>query len=231
MRQLGISNDRSWSQICKIKNKSEPQSYVETTLPKFDLPIDHNWKKIYAKRVTVFVDEILTTRLFHRCINYHFVDLNSRRPMPPKKLEAESIIQMIRIRRVCGIPMTPLRKQLMLDALWYFTRHCKKLKGIGLAQYILRVTEDEATVDAKTEEVFVSRALSRILQQSSGKWARNSNIFHSLADSANIPEHKLAKMNDEIAEAIRLALTNQTNDLRQVILQLMRSARDRMKTR
>ena len=207
------------------------RSYVKTTLPKFDIPLDHNWVKIYSKRVTILVDEILTTRLFNRCINYHFVLFNNKRPMPPKKLEAESIIQMIRIRRVCGIPLTPLRKQLMLDALWYFTRHCKKLKSIGLAQYILRLTEDEETVDAKTEEAFVSRALTRILQQSSRKWARNSNIFNSLTDSADIPEHKFNAMNDEIAEAIKLALTNQTNDLRQVILQLMRSARDRMKTR
>ena len=214
-----------WRDCC------DPRNDYKNFFSKFDLPIDHNWERIYSKRVTIFVDEILTTPLFRNCINYHFVTFNSRRPMPPKKLEAESIIQMIRIRRVCGIPLTPLRKQLMLDALWYFMRHCKKLKSIGLGQYILRLTEDEATVDAKTEEVFVSRALSRILQQSSRKWARNSNIFTSLTDSTDIPEHKLSKMNEEIAEAIKLALANQTNDLHQVILELMRSARDRMKTR
>ena len=207
------------------------KSYVSSNLPKFDLPFDPDWRKIYHRHVTIYTDEILTTKLFSRCLNFHFVAFNQKMPMPPRKLEVESIIQMVKIRSVCGIPLTPLRKQLLLDAMWYFTRHCRRNKNIGLSQYILRLVEDEQTVSPSIEETFVSRAIAKILNQSARKWAR-TDIFDALKVSTDIPQFKLAKMNKVLTDAIDAALKSTAgNDLRHIILDVMRNANEKMKLR
>ena len=206
--------------------------YLKTNKIMFDLPLDRDWTKIYQKHIPVMTRELLTQHLFSECMNYHFVMFNDKMPMPQRKLEAESIIMMVRIRDTCGMPLTATRKNLMLSALWFFARNCQKNRTIGLAQYLIRMCEDEAVVDQKIEEAYVARALSKILHQSSRAWAKNTNIFSSLTENANLPQSKLSKMNPVMKEALQSAMDQyKDNDLRMIILTLMRESRNMMLTR
>lgn len=206
--------------------------YVKSQLPEFDTTLDPDWVKIYNKNVNIFVDETLTTKVFSPCLNFHFDMFNRKKPMPKRKLEAESIIMMVKVRSTCGIPLTQLRKKLMLAALWFFAKHCSRNRNIALAQYIIKLTDDEPTVDPLIEETFIKRALAKILSQASRKWSKDSNVFESLKTSNEIPEHKLHRMNDVISDAIQAAMKdNDTNDLRKIILSVMKTARSNMKMR
>ena len=176
--------------------------------------------------------EFLTQHLFSECMNYHFTIFNDKMPMPQRKLEIESVIMMVRIRDTCGMPLTATRKNLMLSALWFFARNCQKNRTIGLAQYLIRMCEDEVIVDKSIEETYVARAVSKILHQSTRAWAKRTNIFSSLSANANLPQSKIDQMNPVMQQAINSALDQYAeNDLRMIILSMMRESRNMMMTR
>ena len=164
--------------------------------------------------------------LFTVNLEMYLVDIpkqNGNHPM--------EIIQMMRMRDNCGIPLTPIRKKIMLDSLWFFARNLRRNKTIGLAQYIIKACEDEVTVDPAIEEHFVQKALQKVLSKSARVWAKNSNIFNGMQTSTQISDEQLAKMSPIINEAVTSAMATDTNDLRVIVLNIMKASRSMMTTR
>ena len=107
----------------RYRKSNTLKRYLKTNQIMFDLPFDKDWAKIYQKHIPVMTREFLTQHLFSECMNYHFTLFNDKMPMPQRKLEAESIIMMVRIRDTCGMPHTYEEKP---DAIGSMVL-CKKL--------------------------------------------------------------------------------------------------------
>ena len=220
----------------RMRKSNDLRQYLDQYSPNFDIPTDPDFKKILEKSFPAYIDEFLTLKIFTKCINYHFYlfhykDAMSGRRMPRRKISAESIITMMKMRDICGIPLTPIRKEIMLNSLWFFARNLRRNKTIGLGQYIIKSCEDEITVDPQIEEHFVNRALQRVLSKSARTWSQDPELVNGIKTSSQIPDDQLAKMSPIIKEAVSSALETKSNDLREIILNIMKASRAMMTKR
>ena len=220
----------------RMKKSNDLRQYIDQYSPDFDVPTDPDFKKILQKSFPAYIDEFLTLKIFTKCVNYHFYlfrykENRTGRPMPRRKISAESIITMMKIRDICGIPLTPIRKEIMLNSLWFFARNLRRNKTIGLAQYIIKACEDEVTVDPRVEEHFVNRALQRVLTKSARTWSENAELMNGIKTSTQIPDDQLAKMSPIIKEAVSSAMETKSNDLREIIFNIMKASRTMMTKR
>ena len=220
----------------RMRKSNELRKFLDQYNPDFEVPLDFHFHRILERSFPAYTEEFLTLKIFTKCLNYHFHLFESKnrmgnRPMPMKKRAAESIITMMRMRDICGIPLTPIRKEIMLNSLWFFARNLRRNKTIGLAQYIIKACEDEVTVDPEIEEKFVNRALQRVLSKSAKVWSKNSNIFHGFKTATHIPDEQLAKMSPIIKEAVNSAMETDSDDLRVIVLNIMKASRKMMTKR
>lgn len=220
----------------RMRKSNDLRQYIDQYSPNFDIPTDPDFKKILEKSFPAYIDEFLTLKIFTKCVNYHFYlfrykEKMSGRPMPRRKISAESIITMMKMRDICGIPLTPIRKEIMLNSLWFFARNLRRNKTIGLAQYIIKACEDEVTVDPRIEEHFVNRALQRVLTKSARTWSENPELLNGIKTSTQIPDDQLAKMSPIIKEAVSSAMKTKSNDLREIIFNIMKASRTMMTKR
>ena len=118
------------------------------------------WKAIAGNIIPPFSNEIITRHMFVYCINRFFIESEEFAFMSFRKREADSMLTIIKIRMYCQIPLTQLRKKLMLEAMQYYSDRIRTRRMLAFVKYVMRLVENEHVVDPKVEIELLAPALS-----------------------------------------------------------------------
>ena len=107
---------------------------------------------------------------------------------------------IVRMSASCKIPLTPMRKKLLLAAQRHFFRMVTKPRFTGFAHFCIERTQETPTVDPALEIKILGPILAKLVSRAVNRaWAR-SDIYLKIVGDADYYGYKLPPALDEAVE-------------------------------
>ena len=170
--------------------KMAKQQYTE--IARYTNRLHPIWKSIAGNIIPPFSNEVITRHMFVYCINRFFIESEKYAFLPYRKREAESMLAVVKIRMYCQIPLTQLRKKLMLEAMQHFADKCRRIRILNFIDYIMKLVENEQEVDPQVEIEMLAPALSMLVKRTAKRGWSKMQFYSDLMNKHATIDYKLS---------------------------------------
>lgn len=173
---------------------------IKQAMPNLELPLHKEWLPLANQIVPAFSQEVVTSHVFTYCINAEFHNFYASRYKSKTKTQLAAIKSIVKMSATCKIPLTPMRKKLMLAAQRHFFHKITKPRFTGFAHFCIERTEETPTVDPSLEIKILGPILAKLVSRAVNRvWAK-SDIYLKIVGDADYYGYKLPPALDEAVE-------------------------------
>ena len=173
---------------------------IKQAMPDLDLPLHEEWLPLASQIVPAFSQEVVTSHVFTYCINAEFHKFYGTPIKSKTKRQLAAIKSIVKMAASCKIPLTPMRKKLLLAAQRHFFRIITKPRFTGFAHFCIERTQETPTVDPALEIKILGPILAKLVSRAVNRvWAK-SDIYLKIVGDADYYGYKLPPALDEAVE-------------------------------
>ena len=175
-------------------------SQLRQTTTRYTEHLHPVWKSIASDIIPSFNNEIITQHMFVYCINKVFIESEQFAYLSYRKREMESMLTVVKMRMFCQIPLTQLRKKLMLAAMQHFADKCRRIRILNFIYYIMNLVENEQEVDPAVEVEMLAPALSLLIRRTARRGWSKMKLYNDIVT-------KNTKLNYHLSPHLQLAVS------------------------
>ena len=173
---------------------------IKQAVPNSDPPLHEEWLPITNQILPTFSKEVVTSHVFTYCINAEFHKFYGTPIKSKTKRQLAAIKSIVKMAASCKIPLTPMRKKLLLAAQRHFFRIITKPRFTGFAHFCIERTQETPTVDPALEIKILGPILAKLVSRAVNRvWAK-SDIYLKIVGDADYYGYKLPPVLDEAVE-------------------------------
>ena len=176
------------SDLRRARNLSFKLPYaVRDAMPDIEKPLHPKWLEIASEIVPPFSQEVVTSHVFTKCINQFFYEFYDKPYKSSAKTQFAAVIMVVKINARCKIPLTPLRKRLMLAAERPFFRIVTKPRLAGFVHFLIERTAETPTVNPNLEIKVLGPILAKLVARTVNRvWSKDAIYLKSLGMQTTI---------------------------------------------
>ena len=146
---VSLENGKVVSDLRRAHNLSFKLPHtVRNAMLDIDKPLIPEWLTIASDIVPPFTQEIVASLFFTQCINEVFFEFYDKKYKSAViKLQFAAVLMVVKVSASCKIPLTPLRKRLMLAAQRHFFRMVTKPRLACFVHFLEERTAGTLTVN------------------------------------------------------------------------------------
>ena len=180
------------SDLRRARNLSFKLPYtVREAMPDIDKPLHPEWIKIASEIVPPFTQEIVSSHVFTKCINEFFYEFYDKNYKSSAKLQFAAVLMVVKVNAKCKIPLTPLRKRLMLAAQRHFFRMVTKPRLAGFVHFLVDRTAGTPTVNPELEIKVLGPILAKLVARTVNRVWSKDEIYLKIVGDADYYSYKL----------------------------------------